>query len=104
MDNEMLKVIREELCKLLREIRTVLIVVIAIGAVCICAWLLELFSLRESTKVIPRSTGYNFYVSIDVEGRTCEGEATILGTDGKIVIIQLGDNIYITPRTKVSYK
>jgi hypothetical protein len=42
-------------------------------------------------------------LSIDVGNKTYEGAATIIATDGDTLIIQLGDNIYITPRTNVRY-
>lgn len=104
MDNEMREVTKGELCKLLREIRTVLRVVIAIGVVCICAWLLELFSLRESnTKVIPNA-GYQMYVTIDAGTKTYEGEAVVIAVNEEITVIQMKGNTYIAPTNKVAYE
>ena len=104
MDNEMLKVIREELCKIGNDVRTTLGVVIAIGVVSVCIWILNMYlPLQDNTKVIPNA-GYQMYVTIDDGTTKYEGEATIIAESEEIIVIQMEGQIYIAPTSKVVYE
>lgn len=107
MDNDELKeVTLEGIRKLMYQVRTVVLAIILglLLCLCVCAGIVykQMLQKENEVEVFP-CADYNSNLSIDVGNETHEGVATIIATDGDTLIIQLGDNIYITSRTNVRY-
>ena len=107
MNNDELKrIIREKMRKVMYQVRTVGISIILGFLLCVCVWagmMYKQMPQKENEVEVFPCVDCNFNLSIDVGNKTYEGAATIIATDGDTLIIQLGDNIYITPRTNVRY-
>lgn len=110
MDNDQLdelkRVTLEGIRKLMHQVRTVVLAITLGLLLCLCVFggmVYKLIAQGENEVEVFPCVDYNFNLSIDVGNETHEGVATIIASDGDTLIIHLGDNIYITPRTNVRY-